>query len=88
VWSAIPYGITAPGFVSPEFIESLRNGAYWVNKEVVGWDEADSVAYSYLYQTMIGQTTYAAIMELLQVEVMIAYQNARNTLDQMIRDLE
>ncbi|MDP2425063.1 MAG: extracellular solute-binding protein [bacterium] len=88
VWSAIPYGITAPGFVSPEFIESLRNGAYWVNKEVVGWDEADSVAYSYLYQTMIGQTTYAAIMELLQVEVMIAYQNARNTLDQMIRDLK
>lgn len=87
VWSSIPYGITAPGFVSPEFIESLRNGAYWINKEVVGWDEADSVAYSYLYQTMIGETTYASIMELLQYEAMTAYTNARDTLDQMIRDL-
>ena len=87
VWSSVPYGKTAPGFTSPEFIESLRNGAFWINKEVVGWDEVDSVAYSYLYQSMIGETTYASIMELLQFEAMTAFNNARASLDQMIKDL-
>lgn len=87
LWETIPYGITAPGFVSPEFIESLKNGAYWINKETVGWDEADSVAYQYLYQTMIGETTYAAIKDILQSEAMTAYNNARTSLDQMIKDL-
>jgi len=87
IWDTIPYGITAPGFVSPEFIESLKNGAYWVNKEVVGWDEADSVAYTYLYQTMVGETTYAAIKDILQTEAMIAMNAAREALDQMIEDL-
>lgn len=87
VWETIPYGITAPGFTSPEFIESLKNGAYWVNKEVVGWDEADSVAYGYLYQTMVGEVTYAAIKDILQSEAMAAYTAARETLDGMINDL-
>ncbi len=88
VWETIPYGITAPGFTSPEFIESLKNGAYWVNKEVVGWDEVDSVAYTYLYQTMVGETTYAAIKDVLQTEAMQAMTAARETLDQMIEDLQ
>lgn len=88
VWEAIPYGKTAPGFVSPEFIESLKNGAYWVNKEVVGWDEADSVAYPYLYQTMIGETTYAAIKDTLQSEAMVAYNQAREILDALIEDFQ
>lgn len=87
VWENIPYGITAPGFVSPEFIESLKNGAYWVNKEVVGFDEADSVAYGYLYQTMVGETTYAAIMDTLQTESNFAMDQAKEILDALIKDL-
>jgi len=88
VWESIPYGKTAPGFVSPEFIESLKNGAYWVNKEVVGWDEVASVAYGYLYDTMTGQTTYAAVKDTLQTEAMIAMQQARQTLDALIEDFK
>ncbi len=87
IWETIPYGITAPGFVSPEFIESLKNGAYWVNKEVVGWDEADSVAYPYLYQTMVGETTYAAIKDTLQLEANQAMAQAKEILDALIEDL-
>ena len=87
IWETIPYGITAPGFVSPEFIESLKNGAFWINKETVGWDEADSIAYPYLYNTMIGETTYAAIMDTLQSEAMAAYTQAREILDALIADL-
>ena len=87
IWETIPYGITAPGFVSPEFIESLKNGGYWVNKEIVGWDEVDSVAYTYLYQTMVGETTFAAIKDTLQTEAMAAMEAARTALDQMIDDL-
>jgi len=86
VWEAIPYGETAPGFVSPEFIESLKNGAYWINKETVGWDEADSVAYTYLYQTMTGETSYAAIKDTLQTEAMQAFDQARAILDALIAD--
>ncbi len=87
VWETIPYGEMAPGFTSPEFIESLRNGAYWINKETVGWDEAHSVVWQYLYQVLIGQTTYAAISETMQTEAMTAFNNARAALDALIEDL-
>lgn len=87
IWETIPYGITAPGFVSPEFIESLKNGAFWINKETVGWDEADSVAYPYLYQTMTGETTYAAIKDTLQLEANRAMTQAREILDALIDDM-
>jgi ABC-type glycerol-3-phosphate transport system substrate-binding protein len=84
VWEAIPYDITAPGFTSPEFIEALRNGAYWINKETVGWDEADSYGYDYIYSVMVGETTYAAIAETFQTEAMTAMNNARTALDALI----
>lgn len=87
IWETIPYGITAPGFVSPEFIESLKNGAFWINKETVGWDEADSVAFPYLYQTMTGETTYAAIKDTLQNDANQAMIMAREILDALIEDL-
>ena len=88
VWEAIPYGITAPGFVSPEFTEALRNGAYWVNKETVGWDEADAVAYAYIYQVMVGETTFAAIQETFQTEAMAAMAAARAALDALIDEFQ
>jgi multiple sugar transport system substrate-binding protein len=87
IWETIPYGITAPGLVSPEFIESLKNGAFWINKETVGWDEADSVAYQYLYDAMVGETTYAAIKDTLQLEANRAFLQAREILDVLIGDL-
>lgn len=87
VWDTIPYGEMAPGFTSPEFIESLKNGAYWVNKETVGWDEADSVVYQYFYQVLAAETTWAAIQDTVQTEAMAAYTLARETLNQLIEDL-
>ena len=87
LWENIPYGITAPGFVSPEVIESLKKGAFWINKETVGWDEADSIAYPYLYQTMTGETTYAAIKDTLQSEANQAMIQAREILDALIEDM-
>ncbi|MFA7561569.1 MAG: extracellular solute-binding protein [Candidatus Izemoplasmatales bacterium] len=87
IWEKIPYGITAPGFVAPEFIESLKNGAFWINKETVGWDEADSIVYPYLYQTTTGETTYAAIKDTVQEEANKAMIQAREILDALIEDL-
>lgn len=87
VWDTIPYDEMAPGFTSPEFIESLKNGAYWVNKETVGWDEADSVVYQYIYQVMSAQTTWAAVQDTVQSEAMAAFNRARETLDALIADL-
>lgn len=87
IWEEIPYGLTAPGFVSPEFIESLKNGAFWVNKEVPGWDEGFSVAYPYLYDTRIGETTYAAIKDTLQAEAQLAMNTAIEILNVLIEDL-
>lgn len=87
VWETIPYGITAPGFTSPEFIESLKNGAYWINKETPGWDEAFEVAYPYLYQTRTNETTYAAIKDTLQSEAQAALAQAKEILDVLIADL-
>lgn len=84
LWETIPYGKTAPGFVSPEYIEALKNGAYWVNKETVGWDEADSVAYAYLTSVMYGSATYADIRETLQTEAMVAMNAAREALDALL----
>jgi multiple sugar transport system substrate-binding protein len=84
IWETIPYGITAPGFVSPEFIESLKNGAFWVNKETVGWDEADTVAYAYIATVVYGTATYADIREILQSEANTAMQNARDALDSLL----
>ncbi|MFA7076480.1 MAG: extracellular solute-binding protein [Candidatus Izemoplasmatales bacterium] len=87
IWETIPYGITAPGFVAPEFIESLKSGAFWINKETVGWDEADSIAYPYIYQTVTGETTYAAIKDTLQTDANFAMEQAREILDALISDL-
>ncbi|MCK7487542.1 MAG: hypothetical protein MZU97_20040 [Bacillus subtilis] len=84
IWETIPYGITAPGFVSPEFIESLKNGAFWVNKETVGWDEADTVAYAYISTVVYGTATYADIREILQNEANAAMRAARDALDSLI----
>jgi|GEM_PF-1209547 len=86
LWETIPYGEDAPGFVSPEFIEALRNGAYWVNKETIGWDEADLAVGSYISQVINNETTYAAVRETMQTEGNAAYQAAIAAMDLLIAE--
>ncbi len=88
LWDNIPYGITAPGFVSYEFIESLKNGGFWVNKETVGWDEADSVVGPYITKVINGETTYAAVRETVHAEAVLAMRVAREALDALIEDFQ
>jgi len=66
VWEALPYGEVAPGFVSPEFVEGLRNGAFWANKEVIGWDAVDYATGPYFTEIVNGTNTYAALKDMIQ----------------------
>ncbi len=84
VWSSIPYESVAPGFVSPQFIEGLRNGAIWANKETVGWDAVDEVIGPYLQEIYRGENTFAALKETIQQEADRALNNARRAMDEML----
>lgn len=66
IWSSIPYGDTAPGLVSAQFLEALRNGAYTLNKEVCGWDNVDYCTADYFKQVYANETTYAAVKASIQ----------------------
>lgn len=84
VWTHIPYGSVAPGFVSPQFIESLRNGAFWANKEVIGWDAVDSATGPYFTEIMDGTNTYAALKDMIQAAADQALAESRQSLDDML----
>lgn len=84
VWSAIPYGSVAPGFVSPQFIEGLRNGAFWANKEVIGWDAVDSATGPYFTEIIYGTNTYAALKDMIQAAANQALTDARNAMRDML----
>lgn len=66
IWTSIPYGDTAPGLVTPQFLEGLRNGAYVLNKEVCGWDAADYATQDYFKEVYSGTNTYAALRQSIQ----------------------
>lgn len=66
IWDNIPYGDTAPGLVSKQFLEGLRNGAYTLNKEVCGWDAVDYAIGGYLSDIYSGTTTFAAVKQSIQ----------------------
>ncbi len=84
VWSSIPYGSVAPGFVSPEFIEGLRNGAYWANKEVIGWDAVDSATGGYFAEIVNGTNTYAALKDMIQAAADQALSDANQAMFDML----
>jgi multiple sugar transport system substrate-binding protein len=84
VWSAIPYGSVAPGFVSPQFIEGLRNGAFWANKEVIGWDAVDYATGPYFTEIINGTNTYAALKDLIQAAADTALADSRRALFDML----
>ena len=84
VWDNIPYTSVKPGFTSPEFIESLKIGAYQANKEFVGWDEADTAAYNYLYNATTGAEAYADVYRTLQEQANAAMQQAIDALNSIL----
>ena len=86
LWETIPYGLTAPGFVSPEFIEALKNGALWANKETVGWDEADSAAGPYISQVINNETEFAAVSGEMQTAADSAFAAAIAAMDALISE--
>jgi multiple sugar transport system substrate-binding protein len=84
IWTAIPYGSTAPGLVSVEFLEGLRNGAFLFNKEVVGFDAAKYAADQYLKKITSGESTFAALREAIQNDAMAQMQEMRDAVDELL----
>ena len=84
VWEAIPYGEVAPGFVSPQFIEGLRNGAIWANKEVIGWDAVDSATSAYFSEIMNGTNTYATLKDQIQQAADTALSDANQAMADLL----
>ena len=79
IWDNIPYGDTAPGLVSPEFLESIRNAATQANKEVIGWKDVETVVQPYFSQVLAGGDNpidFISIVEAMQEAANIAYNNA------------
>lgn len=66
IWDNIPYGDTAKGLVDKLFLEALRNGAYTLNKEVIGWDNVDYVTSEYFKQIYSGEKTFASLKDSIQ----------------------
>ena len=81
IWDNIPYGDTAPGLVSPQYLEALRNGAYKLNKEVCGWDNVDSQVGPYLEQVYSGESTFAALVSSIQTAANLALAETRAAID-------
>ncbi len=84
VWEAIPYGEVAPGFASPEFLEGLRNGAYWANKEVVGWDAVDEAVKPYFTDVFYFRNTFATLRQTIQDAADLALEEAKNAMDDQL----
>ena len=80
VWESIPYGSVAPGMVSPEFIESIRNGAIWANKETIGWDAVDGAVGPYFTDIIYGVNDYASLKETIQAAADVALSDARRAM--------
>lgn len=86
VWEAIPYGSVAPGFISPQFLEGLRNGAFWINKETVGWDAANHLIQPYFYDIVAGKNSYAAVKEAINSSSNEALEDAVNALKMRLQN--
>ena len=85
IWDNIPYGTTAPGLVSPEYTEALRNAATQANKEVVGWDEVDSAISPYINQILMGEAQFATLQSEIQKAAEKAFSDARQSMDNAIK---
>lgn len=81
IWDNIPYGSTAPGLVSPQFMESLRNAAIQANKEVIGWDAVDQAVNPYFGRILMGEADFVSQMEAIQADADAALQRKRTEID-------
>ncbi|HQC31002.1 MAG TPA: hypothetical protein PLP51_04600, partial [Acholeplasmataceae bacterium] len=81
IWDNIPYGSTAPGLVSPQFMESLRNAATQANKEVIGWDAVDQAVNPYFGRILMGEADFVSQMEAIQADADAALQRKRTEID-------
>lgn len=84
IWDNIPYGDTAAGLVTPQFKEALRNGAFKLNKEVVGWDAVDYAAGGYFADIFAGDTTFAAVQAQIQTDADAEFARVREEIDAAI----
>lgn len=85
IWDNIPYSDTAPGLVSSQFLEALRNGAYTMNKEVCGWDAVDYVVGPYLAEIYSGAQTFAALKQSIQEAADTEYSKLVENLKEMLK---
>lgn len=84
VWESIPYGETAPGLVSPEFTEALRNAAMQANKEVIGWDAVDTAVGEYFAMILSGESDFASLREVIQDAADQALADKREAIDDQL----
>ena len=85
IWEAIPYGKTAAGLVSPEYVEALKYGAIQANKEVIGWDAVDQAVNVYFGQILNGEgVTFAGLVETIQAAADFALKDRRDYVDSML----
>ena len=80
IWENIPYGSTAPGLVTPQYLESLRNGAFIMNKEICGWDAVDYAVWEYFDYVYSGELTYAAVKQSIQDAADLELKRVRDEL--------
>lgn len=84
IWDNIPYGDTAPGLVTALYKEALRNGAFKLNKEVVGWDAVDYVVGGYFADIYAGNSTFAALQQTIQDAADTEFQKKRDEVDAVL----
>ena len=80
IWDSIPYGTTAPGLVSPQFIEAIRGAATQANKEVIGWDAVDQAVGPYFSQILMGESDFWTLRETIQSAANTALEYRRKTI--------
>ncbi len=80
IWDNIPYGSTAPGLVSWQYLEALRNGAFVLNKETIGWDAVDYVVGGYFRQVYSGEQQFAAVRQSIQNDADSEFQRIKEEL--------
>ena len=85
IWENIPYGDTAPGLVTSQYLEALRNGAFVLNKEACGWDASDYAIQDYFIEIYAGTNTFAALKQSIQTASTNELQRVRDELASILK---
>lgn len=87
IWDNIPYD-DVPGMTSSAMISALRNGAFVLNKETPGWDDADAAVNPYLYQIGNGEQTWAGVKTTAIEACNNAFKEFNDTLKAQLEELK